>query len=88
MEKQTALMQLKEKLQKVVDEIGNTTSAREFGYREACESIIKDINAQMLAIEKQQIVDAHYHGQDYTEGDPVYSAAEQYFESTYKTNEQ
>ena len=83
MEKQTALNWLEERFEKYL--------AWEEGHHKAepytLNQLSKDFE-EAKAIEKQQIVEAHYHGQDYTEGDPVYSAAEQYFESTYKTNEQ
>ncbi len=89
MEKQTALMQLKEKLQTVVDELKDSEPGTDqYGYRSAMENVIKDIDANMLPLEKQQIVEAVWFGHD-NKPDIIHvpeSFGEDYFESTYKTN--
>lgn len=58
-ENKTAMVQLKEKLQVVVDSLEDAVHGTDqYGYRGAMENVIKDIDAQMLGIEKQQIMKA------------------------------
>jgi hypothetical protein len=93
MEKQTAMMQLKEKLQTVVAELKDAEPGTDqYGYRSAMENVIKDIDAQMLAIEKQQIVDAFNIG--FEDGylaplfEEKFTQGEQYYTETFKTKEE
>jgi len=68
----TALQELKSKLQEVADEIDEdfkdgSTNQYNTGYKEAMLSVIKDIDAQMLAKERQYIIDSFNQG--YREGE-------------------
>jgi HEPN domain-containing protein len=61
MTKQSAMMQLKEKLQLEIENITKCVNQDEHlkGYKTAFENIVKDIDAQMLEMEKQNIIDAY-----------------------------
>jgi hypothetical protein len=55
----TAMAQLKDKLQVVVDSLKDAVpETDQYGYRSAMENVIKDIDAQMLELERKQIVEA------------------------------
>lgn len=57
----TAMQILKEKLIFVSKD---TETPKDYAL--ACENIIKDIDAQLLEIEKQQIITAHREGQEFS----------------------
>lgn len=81
MQQVTALTQLKEKLQVVVDSLEAAVHGTDqYGYRAAMENVIKDIDAQMLEVEKQQIIDAFDEGAD--RNIPI--EGQQYFKQTFK----
>ena len=88
MKTKTAMQELKEKLQVVVDELNDALpNTDQYGYRGAMENVIKDINAQMLAKESQQIVDAYADGFSFGEGMPdehVKFMSNSYFTQKYE----
>ena len=56
--KQTAMQQLKEKIQTVIGEMDGELSSYESGYKQCLINIQNDIDLQMLAMEKEQIINA------------------------------
>lgn len=82
----TAMQELKEKLQVVIDELNDNmpiVDTQEYGYRLAMENVIKDIDAQMLEQEKQQIIDAWQEGY-YAESDNEPNDSYGYFDKTFE----
>jgi len=80
----SAMTELKDKLQVVVDELADAKpQTDQYGYREAMQNVIKDIDAQMLEKERQQIIDAFdtgfYNGDDWHEP----HEGETYFTTTF-----
>ena len=76
----TALQQLKEKLQTVVDDLKDAIPGTDqYGYRDAMRNVILDIDMQMIPVERDAIVEAH------KAGDPFNNIhdAEQYYETMY-----
>ena len=56
MQKTTAMQQLKDKLQFAIEELGEARPGTEIsGYRFAMISVVNDIDAQMMELEKQQL---------------------------------
>ncbi len=52
----TAMQELKEKLQVVVNDLSDVLpNTDQYGYRAAMQNVIKDIDCQMLSIEQKQI---------------------------------
>ena len=88
MKTKTAMQELREALQSVVDDLdGVVHGTDQYGYRSAMENVIKDINAQMLAKESQQIVDAYADGFSFGEGMPdehVKFMSNSYFTQKYE----
>ena len=63
MKQKTAMQELKEKLQIVVDDLHNCmVGTSESGYCLAMQNVIKDIDAQMLQFEREQIEAAFKSG--------------------------
>jgi hypothetical protein len=58
MKKQTAMQQLKEKIQVVIGKMNDELNLYESGYKQCLINIQNDIDLQMLAMEKEQIIDA------------------------------
>lgn len=55
----TAMQQLKDKLLEEVERLSDAQPLTDqYGYREALKNISNDIDAQMLELERQQIIDA------------------------------
>lgn len=80
----SAMQELRNKLQIVIDEIeedflDGTLNQYGIGYKEAMVSVVKDIDAQMLTKEKQQIIDAYEKGDKYKFEIP----GEDYYTQTY-----
>jgi len=78
--KETAMQQLKEKIQAVIGEMNGELSSYESGYKQCLINIQNDIDLQMLAMEKEQIKDAWMDGM---EGILHEIAAEKYYQETY-----
>ena len=84
-EEKTAMQQLKEKLQVVVDGLEKAEyRTDQYGYRSAMENVIKDIDAQMLGIEKQQHIENFTAGM-WAYSDDINSKGEDYFNQKFKT---
>jgi hypothetical protein len=84
MENKTAMQMLRDKLQVVVNELtGVVHGTDQYGYRGAMENVIKDIDAQMMDIEKEQIYNAFVAGSERGTGEIPFNC-EQYFDQTYK----
>lgn len=75
MTKQSAMMQLKEKLQLEIENITKCVNQDEHlkGYKTAFENIVKDIDAQMLEMDKQNIIDAYNEGRGDNGGEDYYN---------------
>ena len=59
----TALQQLKEKLQTVVDDLKDAIPGTDqYGYRDAMRNVILDIDMQMIPVERDAIVEAYDSG--------------------------
>jgi hypothetical protein len=91
---ETAMMHLRDKCLEVCKEIQKERSLPDRAYHSAMQNIAKDIDAQMLVIEKQQIMDAFNQGYREAEPEPLmgndvskFSDAENYWQRTYGTNE-
>ena len=87
MKKQTAMQQLKDKIQVVIGEMNGELNLYESGYKQCLINIQNDIDLQMLAIEKEQIVDA-WNGGDYAyfyskETGRDFSDGEEYYNEIY-----
>jgi hypothetical protein len=80
----TAMQQLKEKIQVVIGEMNGELSSYESGYKQCLINIQNDIDLQMMAMEKEQIVNAcNLQRNDYR-GMPTYNkSGEQYYNETY-----
>lgn len=80
----TSLQDIKERLQVSVDEMKAVTNW-EVGYRTALENVIKDIDAQGLRKERQDLITAHHDGQlDGVIKTPSLKDAEDYYTNTFK----
>ena len=81
------MMQLKAKLQDVVNDMGDAIPNTDpYGYREAMKNVILDIDAQMLAIERQQIEDGFAEGHarfTNCEESELQEKAEQYYNTAF-----
>jgi len=77
----TAMMQLRDKLEAVLKGKFNFTNYDE-GYKTALENVIKDIDAQMLAIEKEQYFNAFVAGSERGTGEIPFNC-EQYYSQTF-----
>lgn len=90
MKQQTALQQLKEKIQIVIGEMNGELNEYNAGYKQCLINIQNDIDDQMISIEKEQIQNAFDNGYDDAwedlrlGGHPKYDSAEQYYNETYK----
>lgn len=84
MKQKTAMQQLKEKLQDVINDLSDAKPGTDpYGYRGAMQNVVKDIDAQMLELEKKQIIEAFKEGDlDPTEYHK-YDNAEQYYNQTF-----
>lgn len=81
MENKTAMQQLKEKIQVVIGEMNGELSSYESGYKQCLINIQNDIDLQMMAIEKEQIINAYAIGKYLNQDDRIF--AEQYYNETY-----
>jgi hypothetical protein len=84
----TAMQQLKDKLQVVVADLKDAVSGTDqYGYRSAMENVIKGIDAQMLETERQQIIDARISVTGLNHASPTddnsLEDAEQYYSNKY-----
>jgi len=83
----TAMQQLKEKIQVVIGDMNGELSSYENGYKQCLINIQNDIDLQMMAMEKEQIVNALNDGWNMAKhSNFVNSDAEQYYNETYKKN--
>ena len=82
MSKQTSMQELKEKIQVVIGDMNGELSSYESGYKQCLINIQNDIELQMLAMEKEQIVKAFEVGysQNYEQ---QYDTIKQYYNETY-----
>lgn len=86
MENKTAMQQLKEKIQVVIGEMNGELSSYESGYKQCLINIQNDIDLQMMAMEKEQIMKALDRGFDEGSSFPediTLNNAEQYYNETY-----
>lgn len=83
----TALHDLKERLQVVVDDLKGHTGYYDSGYRTAVENVIKDIDAQVLEKEKQQLCDFWIEGnkQGWEQQTDRPDDAEKFYNSTFQS---
>ena len=81
MKKQTAMQQLKDKIQVVIGEMNGELNSYESGYKQCLINIQNDIDLQMLAMEKEQILEAYVAGAPF--GSERALLCEEYFNETY-----
>jgi hypothetical protein len=76
------MQELKEKIQVVIGDMNGELSSYESGYKQCLINIQNDIELQMLAMEKEQIVKAFEVGysQNYEQ---QYDTIKQYYNETY-----
>lgn len=79
--KQTAMQELKEKIQTVIQDMNGELSSYESGYKQCLINIQNDIDLQMLAMEKEQIIEAC--NQTDVIGKDHEQPGEQYYNETY-----
>ena len=80
----TALQQLKEKLQTVVDDLKDAIPGTDqYGYRDAMRNVILDIDMQMIPVERDAIVDAAAYGNGRASVDNKKEFGEQYYRTKY-----
>ena len=60
--KQTAMQQLKDKIQTAISELNGEITEYQSGYKQCLVNMQNDIDAQMLEIEKEQITKACHYG--------------------------
>ena len=80
MSKQTAMQQLKDKIQVAIGKMNGELLFYESGYKQCLINIQNDIDLQMLAMEKEQIIQAYNNG-DLRSGD--LRSADLYYNETY-----
>ena len=90
MKKETAMQQLKDKIQVAIGEMNGELNSYQSGYKQCLINIQNDIDLQMLAIEKEQLIEAHADGQ-YLNSVSLTKRmcldnAESYFNETYGGN--
>jgi hypothetical protein len=79
----TAMIQLRDKLLQEAQNLNKSYSSEYLGgYREALENVAKDIDAQMLAEEKEQILQAFVAGDERGTNNIPFNA-EQYYLQNY-----
>jgi hypothetical protein len=84
MKKQTAMQQLKDNIQVVIDKMNGELLFYEKGYKQCLINIQNDIDLQMLAIEKEQIMDAVNDSWNMAKHSNFADAqAKQYYNETY-----
>jgi hypothetical protein len=81
MKKQTAMQQLKDKIQVVIGEMNGELNSYESGYKQCLINIQNDIDLQMLAMEKEQILEAYVAGAPF--GSERALLCEEYYNETY-----
>jgi hypothetical protein len=82
MKKQTAMQQLKDNIQVLIGKMNGELLFYESGYKQCLINIQNDIDLQMLAIEKEQIIDAWKNAEGYNDLTNE-NLAEQYYNETY-----
>ncbi len=83
----TAMQELKDKIQYAIEELNGELNDYKAGYKQCLINIQNDIDFQMLLMEKEQIVKAAYEFMG-TNFDSNMGRAEQYYNGTYKQQEQ
>jgi len=86
--KQTAMQELKDKIQHAIEELNEELNDYKAGYKQCLINIQNDIDSQMLEMEKEQLNDACYDGY-YQEG--MYDTRAYYdnkYKQQYKKNSQ
>lgn len=80
----TAMAILRQKLQIVVDKLHDTEiTPKSEGYCDALENVIKDIDAQMMDKEREQIVEAVEYGFRDAQSVNPDKTFEEYYNNTY-----
>jgi hypothetical protein len=82
MSKQTAMQILFDRNQEIIDKLEFTSNPFQLEYRKALVSVNDDICTELLAMEKDQIIDA-YSNNGWNDNDNEHNA-EQYYNETYK----
>ena len=77
--KQTAMQELKDKIQHAIEELNDELNEYKAGYKQCLINIQNDIDSQMLAMEKEQIIEA------YKTSHISMMTAEQYYKETYES---
>ncbi len=79
------MQQLKDKIQVIIGEMNGEFNLYESGYKQCLINIQNDIDLQMLAMEKEQIIDAFGVGcqVESTRLIGYHDMAEQYYNETY-----
>lgn len=85
MDNKTAMMELRDKLLSVYEELKESSSEHLLGYSEALKNVANDIDVQMLKTERQQIEDAFVAGDERGTNNIPFNA-EQYYNQTYTQN--
>jgi len=78
----TAIQELKDKIQHVIEELNGELSEYKAGYKQCLINIQNDIDSQMLLMEKEQIMDAWIDGLINWDSE---KQAEQYYNETFKS---
>jgi len=78
----TAMQELKDKIQHAIEELNGELNDYKAGYKQCLINIQNDIDSQMLLMEKEQIINAYWDGNQ----DVDYKLlAEQYYNETFKS---
>lgn len=87
MANKTAMQVLKSKIQDAIGEINGELNLYSSGYKQCLINIQNDIDAQMMEMEKEQLIDAHIEGQRVFDKHPhtqwTNDQAELYYNETY-----
>jgi len=83
MSKQTAMQQLKDNIQVLIGKMNGELLFYESGYKQCLINIQNDIDLQMLAIEKEQIIEANRDGVDMVINEKNFVTGEAYYNETY-----
>jgi len=83
----TAIQELKDKIQHVIEELNGELSEYKAGYKQCLINIQNDIDSQMLLMEKEHICNAYKEGNhsEMRGGKFINPIAEQYYNETFKS---
>ena len=81
------MQQLKDNIQVMIDKMNGELLFYESGYKQCLINIQNDIDLQMLAIEKEQIIKANRDGVDMVINEEDFVTGKQYYNETYGGDE-